>query len=177
MSAREGLVLIGAVVGAFGVRGEVRVRSFTADPEAIASYGPLFTKDGAVALTPKRLRPAGEEFALTAPEVKTREEAQALRGTGLFVPRTVLPAPEEDEFYHVDLIGCAVEALDGTALGRVRSVQDFGAGDLLEIQPTEGQTWFLPFTKAAVPVVDLGARRLISAEGPPQAGGEPDEPS
>jgi 16S rRNA processing protein RimM len=174
MGAREDLVLVGAVVGAFGVRGEVRVRSFTADPAAIASYGPLLDKAGALVLTPKRLRPAGEEFALTAPEVKTREEAQALRGTGLFVSRAALPPTEEDEFYHVDLIGCEVEALDGTALGSVRSVQDFGAGDLLEIRPPEGQTWFLPFTKAAVPVVDLGGRRLVSTEWPPKVEPEPD---
>lgn len=177
MSAREDLVLIGAVVGAFGVRGEVRVRSFTADPAAIASYGPLLDKAGAVVLTPTRLRPAGEEFALTAPEVKTREEAQALRGTGLHVPRAALPPAAEDEFYHVDLIGCAVEALDGSALGRVRSVQDFGAGDLLEIQQPDGRTWFLPFTKDAVPVVDVKARRIVSAEGPPQAGSDADEPA
>ncbi|MBU6406133.1 MAG: 16S rRNA processing protein RimM [Alphaproteobacteria bacterium] len=172
MSARDDLVLLGAVVGAFGVRGEVRVRSFTGVPEAIAAYGPLLDKTGRVVLTPKRLRQAGDDFALTAPEIKTREEAQALRGAGLYAPKTALPAPGDDEFYHIDLIGCALQALDGSFLGRVEAVRDFGAGDLLEVQPAEGPSWYLPFTKAAVPVVDLPRRLLISAEGPPNSGDE-----
>jgi 16S rRNA processing protein RimM len=164
----DDLVLVGAALGAFGVRGEVRVRSFTADPDAVCRYGPLRDEAGRVALTPKRWRPIKDGLAVTAPEVSSREAAEALRGTGLYVPRAALPAPDEDEFYHVDLIGCAVETLEGAPLGVVRAVQDFGAGDLLLIAPADGAaTWFLPFTKAAVPRVDLAARRLVAV--PPVA--------
>jgi 16S rRNA processing protein RimM len=169
MTARPDLVLVGAVTGAFGVRGEVRTRAFTADPESLGAYGPLLHADGRVALTPKRVRPVGEDVAITAPEAATREAAEAMRGTGLYVPRAALPEPEDEEFYHVDLIGCTVEALDGAALGTVKAVHDFGAGTLLEIKPLDGQSWFLPFTKAAAPIVELAAKRIVSVEGPPKA--------
>lgn len=160
-AAADGLVLVGAIAGAFGVRGEVKVRSFTADAGAIVAYGPLLTKTGAVALTPKSWRPITDAIAVTAPEVKSREAAEALRNTALYVPRACLPPPDEDEFYHIDLIGCAVEALDGTALGVVKAVQDFGAGDLLEVIGLDGKTAFFAFTKRAAPVVDVKAKRIV----------------
>ena len=121
MTAPSELVLVGAVTGAFGVRGEVRVRAFTADPESLGSYGPLLHADGRVALTPKRLRALSDAVAITAPEVKTREEAEALKGVGLHVSRSILPEPDQEEYYHVDLIGCVVEAVDGTPLGTVKA--------------------------------------------------------
>lgn len=165
----EDLILIGAIAGAFGVRGEVKVRTFTAAPENIAAYGPLYDKTGRVALTPKSWRPITDALAITAPEVKTREAAEALRNTALYVPRALLPEPDDDEFYHVDLIGCRVEALDGERLGVVKAVQNFGAGDLLEITLPDGKTWFLPFTKDAAPIVEVGAKRVVSAQAPPSA--------
>ncbi|MBI1188150.1 MAG: 16S rRNA processing protein RimM [Alphaproteobacteria bacterium] len=156
------LVAIGAIEGAFGVHGELRVKSFTADPEAITAYGPLLDADGAVVLTPHALRPIKGGFALSAPEVQTREQADALRNTLLHVPRERLPAPEEDEFYHVDLIGCRVQTPSGDALGNVRAVHDFGAGDLLEIVASGRPSVFLPLTKAVIPTIDLAARRIIA---------------
>lgn len=165
----EALVLVGAIAGAFGVRGEVKVRAFTADPDGVTAYGPLYDKAGRVVLTPKTWRPIKDALAITAPEVKTREHAESLRNTALYVPRALLPEPDEDEFYHVDLIGCRVEALDGERLGVVKAVQNFGAGDLLEITLPGGKTWFLPFTKDAAPIVDVTAQRIVSAEAPPSA--------
>lgn len=155
------LVVVGAISGAFGVRGEVRVRSFTADVAGVVSYGPLCDAAGRVVLTPKRWRPIKDGLAVTAPEVKTREQAEALRNTALHVRRANLPPPDEDEFYHVDLIGCRVETLDGTALGEVVAVHDFGAGDLLAVRGADGKTHYLPFTREAAPVVDLLARRIV----------------
>lgn len=160
------LVAVGAVEGAFGLKGEMRVKSFTAEPEAIASYGPLLDAEGAVILTPRSVRLFKGGVIVTAPEVTTREEAEALRNTLLHVPRDRLPAPEDDEFYHVDLIGCRVEAESGEALGTVRAVHDFGAGDVLEIAAAGRASLFLPFTKAVVPTIDLAARRIIAV--PPE---------
>jgi 16S rRNA processing protein RimM len=154
----DDLVLIAATAGPFGVRGEVRVRSFTAEPDACFRYGVLRDKTGKPLLTPKKWRALGEGFALTAPEIPDRTAAEAFGKTGLFVARDRLPPAAEDEFYHIDLIGCRVEALDGAALGEVRAVQNFGAGDLLEL--TTGA--FLPFTKAACPIVDIAARRIVT---------------
>ena len=158
----DDFVLVGAIVGAFGVQGEVRLRSFTAQPDAIVDYAPFFHADGCPALTPTSWRPVKDGIAVLALEVKTREDAMALRNTKLFVPRSALPPADEDEFYHIDLVGLAVEALDGAPLGKVKAVIA-GVQDLLEIEGTPGakSSWFLPFTKALVPVVDLGNRRLV----------------
>jgi 16S rRNA processing protein RimM len=156
------LVLVGAIAGAFGVHGEVRLRSFTAQADAIVDYAPFFHADGRPALTPTSWRPVKDGIAVMADEVKTREDAIALRNTKLFVPRDALPPADEDEFYHIDLVGLAVEALDGEPLGKVKAVIA-GAQDLLEIEGTPGakSSWFLPFTKALVPVVDLAGGRLV----------------
>ncbi len=157
------LVLVGAIAGAFGVQGEVRLRSFTAVPDAIVDYAPFFHADGRPALTPKSWRPVKDGIAVVAVEVSSREDAMALRNTKLYVPRNVLPAADEDDFYHVDLIGLLVEALDGAPLGKVRSVIP-GPQDLLDIEGTPGakSSWFLPFTKALVPVVDIVGQRLVA---------------
>jgi 16S rRNA processing protein RimM len=160
------LVVIGAVAGAHGVRGDAKLKAF-GDAAALCRYGPLLDEAGAVILTPKGSKPGPNGLVIAWFEERlTREQVQALKGTRLCVPREVLPEPDEDEFYHADLIGLAVEDLEGEALGRVASVQDFGAGDLLEIDGPGGR-WFLPFTKAAVPHVDLKAGKLIA--DPPEA--------
>jgi 16S rRNA processing protein RimM len=154
------LILVGRVAGAFGVRGEVRITAFTADPAALLTYKTLLRQDGAPALTLAGGRVANGTVIARAKEVAVREEAEALRGLQLFIPRDALPAPDADEFYVADLIGLDVVGPDGEALGRVKAIQDFGAGDLLEIQPPAGPSWYLPFTLENVPVVDLPGRRI-----------------
>jgi 16S rRNA processing protein RimM len=156
-------VLVGAVTGAFGVHGEVRIKPFTAEPEGVVSYGPLYNADGRIVLTPKSWRAVKEALAVVAPEVKTREEAEALRNTPLYVSRKSLPPPGDEEFYHIDLIGCRVEDEAGAAIGEVVAVQNFGAGDLLEIRPAEGGNLYIPLTLQAVPRIDIAARLVIVA--------------
>ncbi len=154
----RGLVLVAAALGAHGVRGEVAVRSFTGEPEDAFRYGPLLDENGRILLTPRRWRPLKAGFALTAPESTDRTHAEALRGAGLYAPRDAFPAPAEDEFYVVDLIGCRVEGPDGALLGEIAAVHDFGAGDILEVRAPDGESLHLPFTKAVIPEVDLPAR-------------------
>ena len=156
------LILIGRVAGAFGVRGELRITAFGDDPMALLDYGSLLREDGSVGLTLVSGRSHKADFIGRAKEIATREQAEAFRGLKLFVPRAALPEPDEDEFYLADLIGLEVRAPDGAVLGRVRSVQDFGAGDLLEIQPPgRAATWWLPFTRDAVPEVHIAAGHLV----------------
>ena len=162
MTTDSRLILVGQVGGGFGVSGEVRVTAFTADPLALTAYGPLLRADGSVGLTLTSGRPDKKGIVGRAKEIATKEEADALRGLKLFVPRDRLPEPDEDEFYLTDLIGAAVETPEGERLGEVKSVQDFGAGDLLEVQPASGPSWWLPFTREAVPEVKLAEGKLIA---------------
>lgn len=157
------LILVGRVAGAFGVRGEVRITSYTAEPMALAAYRDLKGETGAPALTLTAARPAKGGVIARAKEVETREQAEALRGLCLFIPRAILPAPETDEFYIADLVGLSVETAQGEPLGRVKSVQDFGAGDLLEVQPPGGASWWLPFTRDAVPEVRIAEGKIVAA--------------
>jgi 16S rRNA processing protein RimM len=158
----SGLVCIGQIVGAQGIQGAVRVKSFTADPPDVAAYGPVTDETG----RQFRLKVASQAKGVVICRidgVNDRNAAEALKGTRLHVAREMLPEPEEDdEFYHADLIGLAVELRDGTVLGKVRAVFDFGAGDMLELAGPGGETRLLPFTRAAVPVVDIKAGRLIA---------------
>jgi len=174
------LTCVAAIAGAFGVDGEVKLKPFTDTPDGCISYGPLMSEDGRVVLSPSSHRVMTNFIAIRAPEVGSREEAQFLKGTKLFVPRDALPAPEEDDFYYTDLIGLDVKSTDGKRLGTVRGVHEFGAGDMLEIQPpkaAESQaTFFHPFTKAAVPKIDLNARRIIVQILDPVMGRAPSEP-
>ncbi|MEO1277024.1 MAG: ribosome maturation factor RimM [Pseudomonadota bacterium] len=155
-------VLVGAIAGAFGVRGEVRLKSFCAEPDAIASYGPLSTEDGRrfdVRIT----RPVKGGFAARLTDVGTKEAADALKGQRLYAPRDRLPALPDDEFYHADLIGLEVVDTGGALLGRVRAVHDHGAGDMLEVLGKGMKTpLLLPFTKAIVPTIDLAASRVVA---------------
>ena len=168
-------VLVGAIAGAHGVRGAVRIRSFTDDPAAVAAYGPVFDEAGARRLVLKIVGPTKGGVLAEIEGVRDRNAAEALQGVRLYVPREALPAPGEDEFYQADLVGLAVETADGTALGRVRAVQNFGAGDLLEVERPDGSTVSLPFTRAAVPVVDIAGGRIVAdpPEGLLDAGPEP----
>jgi 16S rRNA processing protein RimM len=156
------LIAVGVLKGAHGVRGEVRVKSFTADPEALFAYGPLRDAAGAVLVTPVSNRPGKDHFIVRPKEARQKEDWDALRGTLLHVDRAQLPAADEGEFYIEDLAGLEVWDGAGSPAGRVRSVQNFGGGDLLEVELTgEAATLFVPFTLADVPVVDLGARRIV----------------
>jgi len=156
------LILVGRVAGAFGVKGEVRITSFTAEPMALVDYKTLLREDGQPALTLTGGRAAKGGVVVRAKEIETREQAEAARGLRLYIPRAVLPEPDEDEFYVADLIGMDVVSLEGDLLGRVRSVRDFGAGDLLEVAPIAGESWWLPFTKDAVPEVQIDAGRVVA---------------
>ncbi len=159
------LIQVGRVAGAFGVRGEVRITSFTGDPLALVDYKMLQREDGSPALTLTAGRAVKGGVIVRAKEIETREQAEALRGLKLFIARDRLPEPEEDEFYVTDLIGLSVETAEGEVLGRVKAVQDFGAGDLLEITPTEGgATWYLPFTRQAVPDVRLADGVVVAVK-------------
>ena len=157
------MVCVGAIAGAFGVRGEVRLKSFTADPEAVAGYGPLTTEDGEKSFDVTLGRPVKGGFAARLSGVLTKEDADALRGVQLFAPRDRLPDLPDDEFYHADLIGVEVYDTGGAALGRIKAVHNHGADDLLEIHgPGLRNTVLLPFTRAAVPTVDLAAGRIVA---------------
>ena len=169
------LIKVARVKGAFGVKGEVRVISFTETPEDALGFGPLLGEGGAVVLTPKKHRAVKGGFAVTCPEVSTPEQADALRGTELFTAAENLPEPDKDEFYYSDLIGMQVKTVDGKNAGKVIAVHDFGAGDLLEIKPKEGGSFYHPFTKEATPKVDMKARRVIVKIVEALNGKEPNE--
>ena len=166
-------ILLGRIAGAQGLRGEVKINSFTADPEAIAAYGPLTGADGRQFVIERvRHLKGGTVVALLA-GVKDRGAAEALQGTELYVARGQLPQADEDEWYYEDLVGLKAVSPEGDAIGEVLSVQNFGAGDLLEIrQPDKRQSRFVPFTRAVVPVVDVKNARIVVV--PPEE--EDDQP-
>jgi 16S rRNA processing protein RimM len=156
------LILVGRISGAFGVRGEVRIGAYTQDPMALLRYRTLLREDGSPALTLTAARPAKGGVVGRCPEIATKEAADAARGLRLYVPREALPPPEEDEFYLADLIGMTAETDEGERLGKVKAVQNFGAGDILEVDPGAGRpTLYFPFTRAVVPEVRMAEARLI----------------
>jgi 16S rRNA processing protein RimM len=149
-------ILVGAVSGAFGVQGEVRLKSFCAEPEDIASYGPLFNEDGSRSFNIRLTKAVSGGFGARLTGIDTREQAEAMRGLSLYADRSRLPRLPDDEFYHNDLIGLSANDPGGEPLGKVMSVQNHGAGDILEIRPAKGgETLLVPFTRAMVPTVDL----------------------
>ncbi len=159
---KKGMVLVGAVAGAFGVKGEVRLRAFTEKKEGVIAYGPLYGEDGKVLLKPKSWRELKDGVAVVAPEVKSKEQADKMKGQRLFVPRANLPATAEDEFYIVDLLGCRAESLDGQVLGDIVAVWNFGAGDIIEYRPPNGgPNVRVTFTKETAPLVDLPGKRVV----------------
>lgn len=155
-------VLVGRFGAPHGVRGEVRVQSFTQDPEAIGHYGPLAAADGRK-FTFKHLRHLKDNMLVARVEgVSDRTAAEALRHLDLYVSRAVLPPPDEEEFYVADLIGLDAVRDDGTMLGQVVDVPNYGGGDLIEIKPPGGgETLLFPFTKLVVPTIDMSARRIV----------------
>lgn len=162
-------VCVGAIAGAFGVKGEVRLKSFCSTPEDIAAYAPLYTEDGSRSFGIRLTRPVTGGLGARLTGVATKEEADALKGVTLWADRNKLPSLPDDEFYHADLIGLTVVDTGGAVLGTVRAVHNHGAGDILEIfSPGRRQTLLLPFTKAVVPTVDLTAGRIV-ADPPEEA--------
>lgn len=169
----ENLILLGIVGAPHGVRGEVRIKTFTGDPLAIAGYGPLADGRGR-SFEITDIRPAKEVVVARLKGVTTREAAEALNGTELFVARDKLSADaDEDEFLQADLLGCSVIGPDGAVLGTVTAVENYGAGDLLDIETPDGRSVLMPFTKAFTPRIDIAAKR-IEAE-PPLGLFEPDD--
>jgi 16S rRNA processing protein RimM len=159
-------VCLGIIVGAHGVRGAVRIKSFTAEPKHVARYGPLEDEAGEREF---RLRIVGSATGVVLARIAgiaDRNQAEELRGLHLYLSRAALPPPRREEYYHADLVGLDAVLLDGTPLGQVRAVYDFGAGDTLDIARPLGQPVMVPFTRAIVPVVDLAAGQLVIAPPP-----------
>ena len=158
----EGMALLGRITGAQGLKGEVRIATFTEVPENIAAYGPLTAADGRI-FRIEALRPVkGAVVAARLAGVADRTAAEALGGVDLHVSRECLPAPDEDEWYYDDLIGLTAVSPEGAVIGEVVAVQNYGAGDLLEIRKAgERQTLLVAFTEAAVPGVDIAAGRVV----------------
>ncbi len=160
-AAEDERLCVGVIAGAHGVRGLVKIKSFTDDPANLTAYGPLTDESGArryqVAVTGR----AKGVLLARIEGVGDRDAARALSGARLYVARAALPEPEDEEYYHADLIGLAVEDRAGAPLGRVAAVQNFGAGDILEIERPDQGTLLVPFTKAAVPLVDPASGRVV----------------
>lgn len=162
----ERRVCLGAIAGAHGVRGLVKIKSFTEVPEDVAAYGPLTDADGERRFEIRLTGGRAKDLLLgEIAGIADRDRAEALRGQRLYVERAALPEPEPETFYHADLVGLRAEDRSGRVLGRVAAVDNFGAGDILEIVPDEeseaGAPLMLPFTRAVVPEVDLEAGRLV----------------
>ena len=154
-------VCLGVIAGAHGVGGEVRIGSFTAEPAAIATYGPLSDERGQRRFTLELVGVKRGDLIARIAGIADRDAAAALTGTRLYVERRVLPQPAHDEYYHSDLLGLAVEGRGGERLGLVKGLYDFGAGSVIEIERPGGVRAMLPFTRAVVPVIDLPGGRLI----------------
>ncbi len=156
-------ICVAQIGAAHGLRGEVRLRSFTEDPAAVAEYGPLESEDGTQRFKIEALRPAKDHFVARIAGVKDRDAAEKLTNVKLYMSRDRLPPIEDDgTFYHADLVGLAAVTPDGAALGTVTAIHNFGAGDLVEIRPANGgEPLMVPFNDATVPEIDMAARRMV----------------
>jgi 16S rRNA processing protein RimM len=154
-------ICVARIGAAHGVRGAVKLWTFTEDPLAVKRYGPLTSKDGTRQFEVATAREAKGHLVATLKGVATREEAERLNGIELYIAREKLPDTDEDEYYHADLIGLAAVNAANEPLGRVIAIHNFGAGDIIEIAPPHGATMLLPFTNAVVPTVDLGGGRVV----------------
>ncbi|WP_341702284.1 ribosome maturation factor RimM [Ferrovibrio sp.] len=155
-------LLLGAIIGAQGIRGEVKIKTFTGDPEAIGDYGPLSDAAGRRSFTVKVHRLAkGDVVIASIRGVGDRNAAEALKGTELYVARDALPQPDDGEFYYADLVGLMAVTVAGETLGTVSAVHNFGAGDMLEVKTDSGRSAMVPFTDDAVPEVDIAGGRVL----------------
>lgn len=164
-ATKSTLIVVGAIKGAHGVRGDIRVKSFTADPAAVFEYGPLVDENGREVFEPVSARAGKDHFIVKPRKILQKEEWDALRGTLLHVSRDALPEADDDEFYIEDLVGLEVFSGGETAAGSVRGVQNFGAEDLIEIQVKGmSHTVLVPFTLIDVPTIDVSSGRVIIPE-------------
>jgi 16S rRNA processing protein RimM len=170
-----GQICIARIGAAHGVRGAVKLWTFTEDPLAVMQYGSLATKDGTRSFEVATAREAKGHLVATLKGIATREDAERLNGIELYVAREKLPATDEGEYYHADLIGLAAVTAADEPLGRVIAIHNFGAGDIIEIAPPNGPTLLLPFTNAVVPTVDLKGGRVV-IEWPAEIEGEDETP-
>ena len=154
-------ICVARIGAAHGVRGAVKLWTFTEDPLAVERYGPLMTKDGARQFEIANVRAAKDHLVATFKGVATRNDAEKLNGIELYVRREKLPATDDEEYYHADLIGLAAVTAANEPLGRVVAIHNFGAGDIIEIAPPAGATMLLPFTNAVVPTVDVEGGRVV----------------
>jgi 16S rRNA processing protein RimM len=154
-------ICVARIGAAHGVRGAVKLWTFTEDPLAVQGYGPLMTKDGARQFEIANAREAKDHLVATFKGVATRDDAEKLNGIELYIAREKLPATDDDEYYHADLIGLAAVNAANEPLGRVIAIHNFGAGDIIEIAPPTGATMLLPFTNAVVPSVDIASGRVV----------------
>jgi 16S rRNA processing protein RimM len=154
-------ICVARIGAAHGVRGAVKLWTFTEDPLAVKDYGPLTTKDGTRQFELAQVREAKDHLVVTLKGVASRDDAERLNGIELYVPRHRLPETDGDEYYHADLIGLAAVNAADEPLGRVVAIHNFGAGDIIEIAPAKGATMLLPFTNAVVPTVDLAGGRVV----------------
>jgi 16S rRNA processing protein RimM len=181
--AAAGMVCVAQVASAHGVRGALKLRTFTEAPENVAAYGPLCDAAGNELLRVRILSQAAGGVIVAADGIADRDAAEALRGLRLYVPRARLPEPEEDEFYVEDLVGLTARGPDGASLGRVAAVVNFGAGDIIELATEGGHSLMVPFTRMTVPEIDLASRTVtvvppavVRADGPPTVA-EQEQPS
>ncbi|WP_338693634.1 ribosome maturation factor RimM [Bradyrhizobium sp. 26S5] len=154
-------VCVARIGAAHGVRGAVRLWTFTEDPLAVKDYGPLMTKDGTRQFEVTHAREAKDHLVVTLKGVASRDDAERLNGLELYIPRDRLPETDDGEYYHTDLIGLAAVTTSEQPLGKVIAIHNFGAGDIIEIAPPQGATMLLPFTNAVVPSVDLAGGRVV----------------
>jgi 16S rRNA processing protein RimM len=154
-------ICVARIGAAHGLRGQVKLWTFTEDPLAVKQYGPLSTKDGTLQFEVTQVREAKDHLVATLKGIATRNDAERLNGVELYVAREKLPATEHDEYYHADLIGLAASTTADEPFGRVIAIHNFGAGDIIEIAPPQGPTLLLPFTNAVVPTVDLAGGRVV----------------
>jgi 16S rRNA processing protein RimM len=154
-------ICVARIGAAHGVRGAVKLWTFTEDPFAVKHYGPLSTKDGTRQFELSDAREAKDHLVATFKGVTTRDQAERLNGIELYIARDQLPATDEDEYYHADLIGLAAVTSANEPVGRVIAIHNFGAGDIIEIAPPHGVTLLLPFTNAVVPTVDIAGGRVV----------------
>ena len=169
-------ICVARIGAAHGVRGAVKLWTFTEDPLAVQHYGPLATKDGTRQFEVTHAREANGHLVATLKGIATRDEAERLNGVELYIARDQLPETDEDEYYHADLIGLAAVTADDAPIGRVIAIHNFGAGDIIEIAPSHGATMLLPFTNAVVPTVDLAGGRVV-IELPEEVDGDEPEAS
>ena len=170
------VICVARIGAAHGVRGAVKLWTFTEDPLAVKHYGPLATKDGTRQFEVTHAREAKGHLVATLKGIATRDEAERLNGVELYIARDQLPEIDADEYYHADLIGLAAVTAADAPIGRVIAIHNFGAGDIIEIAPPHGSTMLLPFTNAVVPTVDLAGGRVVIELPEEVDGDEPDVP-